>query len=172
MDKPKRSEVRARAEARFDGTGRLWRKAWRVGLYFILFALMNFTLWEWIPRESHNPFFLYYNSDFNLWFRYEVWGWVAAAYGLLFGVCLLSLFVDLIREGIIQWAIQREMRLETLRLQLALEEARNGRTLSGEGEKVKHVMVLTDDGELVTEGEETGLQTSRGDESTGAGTVW
>jgi len=149
MDKPKRSEVRARAEARFDGTGRLRRKTWRVGLYFILFALMNFIVWEWLPPDSHNPFFFTYWADSNRWVPRIFWYYVGVVYGLLFAVCLLSLFVDIIRESIIQWTIQREMRLEMLRLQIALEEARNGRTLPGEDEKAKRAVTLSDDGELI-----------------------
>ncbi len=150
MEKLKHSEVRARAEARFDGTGRIWRKTWRVGLYFILFALMNFIVWEWLPPESHNPFFFTYWADSNRWVRHIFWYYVGVAYGLLFALCLLSLFVDLIREGIIQWAIQREMRLEMLRLQIALEEARGGRSLSGDEEKAKRAVTLSDDGELIS----------------------
>ncbi len=158
MNKTKRGELRAKVEQQLEGYARIWRKVQLLGLYCIGLLLMQHLI-----RNStiNNPVFREFRSFGPTaygWYVTDFWFYFLGFFVLLFFICAASLLIDFVKESFVQRELRRQTDLEMTRLQLALEEARNGRILPGEGEKVKRAMVLTDDGELIPEDEETGEQ--------------
>jgi len=153
MNKTKRGELRAKVEQQLEGYARIWRKVQLLGLYCIGLVLMQHFIRS---APITNPIFREYRQlDARIygWYVTDFWLYFLGFFALLFVICAGSLLIDFVKESFVQRELRHQTELEMLRLQFALEEARGGRTLPGE--KAKHAMILTDDGELIPEDEAT-----------------
>ncbi len=147
--------LRARAEKRLQPQVRLW---WRRRLLYAM--VLGFVLYTIFVSGPYSVYVqLLVRLRLGVWRDYDFvqtgstdFIAIAAAiwvlWGLLIPVYALSVILAYGRERAIQREMNREMELETLRLQLELARARGLSSEPDELEKPKRAVSLADDGEL------------------------